>query len=330
MAKDIFYRPQLEHKKNYYTEGKVETASDFAPDVDEQSQGSLENKLDIIEDYVNKIDNLAAILPNSLCEAFLYPYLVTKDILSNLKNELPEVPPASGDQTGVKWPDSKPQVIPTPSEEESAPVGEVIAPADPFGEIIDPIVYVPVPDPGLTPEKEQEIKYADDLTDVIEDYVMNLYATVNSYVNNTITYCSMSKTETLNNITTKTMNDKNLSHITDYMTKSCIMLDQKLRLYKKMYTIDQSIFHYRSAKIANEQVKRYKKNKKVENTNLLNRFGNEILKESIVISEKKYEENLYSLYKYLNSSVIMLNECASATAKQKAALVLINNKERRK
>ena len=54
MAKDIFYRPQLEHKKNYYTEGKVETASDFAPDVDEQSQGNLENKLDIIEDYVNK------------------------------------------------------------------------------------------------------------------------------------------------------------------------------------------------------------------------------------------------------------------------------------
>ena len=147
---------------------------------------------------------------------------------------------------------------------------------------------------------------------------------------NVMTSLSLSKHSSLKIITTKNLEDENLSHVTDYLTKSKISLRQQLKLYCKMFDMDETIFHIRSVKVAKEQKKRYNKNTRIKDENALTKSANDLLRESIMVAEKKYEENFYGLYKYLNSSVILFNECTNTTIKQKQALVLINNKEREK
>jgi hypothetical protein len=165
---------------------------------------------------------------------------------------------------------------------------------------------------------------------VLEDYIIKFNEVIDKYMVNVVTTLSLSDYSSLKLITTKQLQDTNLSHVTDYLTKSQIGLKQQLKLYHKIYSIDETIFHIRSIKVANEQRKRYKTNKKLKDVNAITKSANDLLRESNMVAQKKYEENFYGLYKYLNSSVILFNECTNTTIKQKQALVLVNNKEREK
>lgn len=325
MAKDLLYQPSLGYKKTYYTEGDL---LDIASIEEESSSldtsNPLEDKIDIITDTMNKIDNMLPVIPESFINVFLPPYLITKDVINKIESDiLPNV-----------------QINPIPEREEpkwntqvdnnstSIESGDVSS--DPFGTLPDPVITPNDITVTLDPIKEQENKYIEDLEDIVIDYTKSLCNALESYFQSVLTYHSQSEVTGLSNITTKKLTNKKISHVSDYLTKSSITLNQKMKLYNKMYTIDQSIYHYRAIKISNEQIKRYKGNKKVKNKNTVSKIGNAILKESIMVAEKKYKENFYSLYKYLNSSVILLDECMNVAAKQMSALILLNNEERGK
>ena len=57
--------------------------------------------------------------------------------------------------------------------------------------------------------------------------------------------------------------------------------------------------------------------------------SNVILKESQRVAKKKYMNSLYSLYKYLNSSVILMNESLKSLDKQNKAMIQINLKDKK-
>ena len=322
MAKDLLYRPDLSYDKSYYTEGDINNFNEEQNINSQDSTDNLYNKLDNINDLLQEIISKLPAIPNDLLDVFLPSFVIVNDVLKDFIND-PEKIPTMPEK------DNEPEVTPmpgitvVPSNPDSTEI-----PDDPFG--IEEDIYIDIKVQDFSEEEAIEREYALDLIDILEDYIIKYNNVLDKYIVNVMTSLSLSDFSSLKVIATKNLNNNDLSHVTDYLTKSKIALKQKLKLYSKMFDMDETIFHIRSVKVVNEQRKRYRTNKKLEDKNALTKSANDLLRESILVAEKKYEENFYGLYKYLNSSVILFNECTNVVIKQKQALVLINNQEREK
>lgn len=321
MSKDLLYRPDLSYEKNYYTDGKVYDFNQDENIINNDSSTHLNNRLDNINDLLNEIISKLPAIPTDLLNTFLPSFLVVKDVLKDLIDNPDDIPQ-------IKEPEP-PEIIPIPGDITIDPIpGTTVVPPDPFG--IEEDIYVDIKPGEIDTEKEIERQYTYDLLDILQDYIIKYNNVLDKYIINVMTSLSLSEHNSLKVIGTKDLNDINLSHVSDYLSKSKISLRQQLMLYYKMFDTNETIFHIRSAKVAKEQLKRYKTNIKLKDENTLTKSANDLLRESILVAEKKYEENFCGLYKYLNSSVILFNECTNTTIKQKQALVLLNNKEREK
>lgn len=322
MAKDLLYRPDLSYDKSYYTDGNL-----YDSNIDENLNNkepidSLHNKLDNIDNLLEEIKSKLPVIPDNLLDVFLPSFGVVHDVLKDIINNPASIPtiPIEPEHEIIIKPDTELGIVPDPEG--------TLPPSDPFGIEEDILINIELEEIPTTSIIER--KYIVDLTDILYDYLIKYNNTIDKYIAEIMTSLSVSDYSSLNMIATKDLKDRNLSHLTDYLTKSKIGLRQQLNLYFKMFDMDETIFHIRSVKVAKEQLKRYKSNKKLKDENLLTKSANDLLRESILVAEKKYEENFYGLYKYLNSSVILFNECTNTTIKQKQALVLLNNREREK
>ena len=321
MSKDLLYRPQLDYEKSYYTEGNLYDANINNDNNNNLTADDKNNKFDNVKDLIDDIKTKLPAIPKDVLEVFLPPFIVVTDVVNGFDKddfEIPEVNPEN--------PDGSHEIEPPNYDIDGGDKNDI--PDDPFGREEDVYIDIPVDDSNKI--DKLEFQYVNDLLDVFEDYLLNYNRTLDKYITNSITNLLYSHHDSVKRINTKILNDKNLSHLTDYLTKSQIMTKQQLLLYKKMFDLDETIFHIKACKVANEQRKRYRSNKKLEDTDTLTKGANDLLKESIMVSEKKYEENFYTLYKYLNSSVILFNECMNTVIKQKRTLILLNNKEREK
>lgn len=321
MDKDIiFNKPNLSYDKNYDTNGKY--IGQFKPDdnLDEENILPEANKEDDIKDKLEDIKDKLPAIPNDILDVVIPPFIVidkvVEDILDKLK-DLPDIPDTEDpDVDEVIKPD-----IDVDFDEDDIP-------EDPFEK--GPDIYVDIKVDEVQKDIILDKTYYDDLLDVFRDYLYNFDQTLLKYIINTVTTVNMSDHQKLNIIKTKDLKDKELSHLSDYLVKSKIILRQKLNLCKKMFDTNETIFQIRGVKAAFEQKKRYSLSKEMSDVGHLSKFSNDLLRESLLVSEKKYEENFLSLYKYLNSSVILLDECINIMIKQKDCLVVLNNKEREK
>ena len=322
MAEDMLYKPNLTYSKNYYTEGNLYDNSSNFDDSSNSITNKPVNKIDRLEELRNEILNKLPMMPEDVVDAFLPPFYIINGIVQDLQNNKDDLP---------TLPDKEePEVIVIPgpdddSDDESI-LGEV--PDNPFDiEKEDGFINIKIEE--VPKDIELEVEYISDLTDIIKDYLEKYNAVYDTYINGALSFYSLSNHKDIKNIETKDLTkNTNLSHISDFVTKSNILVKQKVRLANKMFDLDETIFHIRATKVANELRKRYYSNEKLEDKNILTKGANDLLKESRIISQKKYEENFYALYKYLNSSVIIFNECIGAVVKQKRALITLNNEER--
>lgn len=317
MAKDLLYKPNLSYEKNYYTEGDIYDSSNETQESTTQDN-ILDNKIDRLDELKNEVMSKLPVLPGSIQDIFVPSFSIIDDLIQDLINKKEDFPDDFTDK-----PESIPIYKPDTDDENKS---DDDVPDNPFGSEEDIYINIPIDDTPIDVVIEKQ--YTNDLADILEDYLTNYNKAVDNYINSVMTYLSYIETDSIKNYTTLDLSNKNLSHITDYLTKSKIGLNQTVRLTKKLFNVKQTIFHLKAVKIAKEQLKRYKTNNPMEDKNLLTKGANDLLKESILVAEKKYEENFYGLYKYLNSSVILFNECINTISKQKRSQILINNEER--
>ena len=322
MAEDMLYKPNLTYSKNYYTEGNLYDNSSNFDDSSSSITNKPADKIDRLEELRNEILNKLPMMPEDIVDAFLPPFYIINGIVQDLQNNKDDLP---------TLPDKEePEVIvipgPDDDSDDESNLGEV--PDNPFDiEKEDGFISIKIEE--VPKDIELEVKYISDLTDIIKDYLEKYNAVYDTYINGALSFYSLSNHKDIKNIETKDLTkNTNLSHISDFVTKSNISVKQKVRLANKMFDLDETIFHIRATKVANELRKRYYSNEKLEDKNILTKGANDLLKESRIISQKKYEENFYALYKYLNSSVNIFNECIGAVVKQKRALITLNNEER--
>lgn len=320
MAKDLLYRPNLGYDKNYYTEGR----EDNSTGDNNTDTGGTESKEDHIASILKEIDDKINFLSDDLKNVYLPPYYGMKDEYDRVVDEYnkPE-----------EEPDPKPDPIPDDKDKDD---NIIVDDDDKIDGEYPPLfdrdddIYIEVDNPFADPVKILKDNYYVNFIDVYEDYLKKLNVSMTNYIMTTLQTIAKNEIEgQLVDYSSKSMKNKDLLHLSDYLTKSEIIIKQTMRLHKKLFQIDEIILHVRSIRISKEQMIRYNSIVEKEQIDSLDVDSNIILKESIRVSEKKYEENLYSLYKYLNSSVILLDESLKSITKQNKAMIIINNNEER-
>ena len=303
--KDLLYQPQIGYKKNYYTEGTFEDEEIKTPSVT-----VVENPIiPVINNLITTIDKNLKWIPKIIKETYLSPYVALKDEYYRIANIEPE-----------------PDPIPEPKVIESTLEPEDDFPPDPFTKGAD--VYIDIKDPLRKRSNVINDKYKIDFLDVYKDYLEKLNTSNQNYIFVSLASLNMSdKNHNLKSYNSKDITNPDLLHLSDYLTKSSITFDQTTRLHKKLFNMDATILHVRGIRLAAKLIERYYDIDKLDKESDLEIMSNVLLTESKRVADKKYKENFYSLYKYLNSSVILMDESTNILLKQNKTILTLNKYE---
>jgi hypothetical protein len=318
---DILYRPNLDYEKNYKSEGVFDknTSNATTPNT------VTDNKsIQSIQDMLNRIESILPSIPEDIARVFIEPLKGVQYLINQLDPTYydPDYI-SSNNQMTISSPDE----IITPTNNNSNDQDDF--PSSVFSDVALWQVKIHNDDPIVKIEKE----YNNIIGSMLIDYFNNLNQTVNKYLSNITVVVSQSG---LNNIaftakrysgvTTKIKNN-NLMHVADSLVRSQIVRDQKQKMYKKLFNSNETITHVRACKIAKELKKRYYSENPVKNDDYLDYAKNIMLDNVKIAYDKKYKENLFNLYKYLNSSVILINECFSMFIQEAQAKAILIKEE---
>lgn len=324
---DILYRPNLGYTKSYETTGAFsdDTTTTSTPSTDTTEVDTLQNDVDTIDAVLYSVP---ANVANSV-----------RTVLSGVRDLIAAVDP---DAVSSTTPVSGTTVVVTTDETKSTSPGDLVdsdsaTPTNPDGIVLpDNIFSVTIPDINvsvttITTDKIIPIEYDKTVMAIVSDFISNLKMAVTAYVTNITSAMADSGVTDFavlsrEYVGTSTKLSQNLQHLSDMVIRSQIVRDQKTRLINKLFSPKETIVHLRSCQVARQLRERYYKESFTDNSTYLDVSRNVMLEESRVAYDAKYKENLYNLYKYLNSSVILISECLGMLAKEsQAKAILIQN-----
>lgn len=304
----INYKPDLDYDKKYDTDGIF---SDLNKNNENDENNIKKDKIKVISNLQDRFDKLITIIPNYVIDIYIPPYLGMQDEFDRITGT---------DDKGVTDPDiidpdkDDDKVLPPFIVEEEDNKDDDFVP-DIFDLGDTEIIKI---NKGKTDwHKVISEGYKIDFLDIYEDYLTKIIIACENYVYDLFNLVDVNKMTIINDdFKTDDLKNQNLKHLVDYNHKSNVNLNLNLRLHKKMYSIDETIVHIRSIRLSKEFATRYNVSKPLKKLSNLEIRSNDLLEESRIVAEKKYEENFYNLYKYLNSSVILLGGSLNILKKQ--------------
>lgn len=316
--KDILYNPKLGYEKKYYTEGQIENKNNTT-DRNNDIQISKENN---INNKINRLIDEFQFLPDSIINTYLAPFIVMRDEYNRIKGLESKnknvTPPEKEKKPGGVPP------IEIEDDNDNKPNPNIPSLFDRKGD-----VYIETSDPWAEPVKIIKNSYIINFIDIYEDYLNKLDKAVSNYINNILQALSISNAKgQMVSYSTKDIKNSNLYHLSDYITKSNIGLNQNLRLHKKIFQLDETILHIKKIRVSMAQLVRYNEEDEIQQNDFLDVDSNVLLKESRRVAERKYENNLFNLYKYLNSSVILIDGSLKTITKQNKSMMTIEKYEK--
>lgn len=321
---DILYRPNLDYEKNYETEGSFQSDTNTST---AQPSESKTTGLDKIKNKLLRIDNLLSALPDDIANALKPVVKGAKYIYNQIDPEKYDDDYVNSDSSVIITPTGTPVTSPDATNSEGNNTGE------PDGIFSDLIPLVDVKVNKKKPVDAINEEYYNTIASILEDFLNKLQVCLNKYFSK-ITISSkesgvtnMKQLVSKYNIKTTDLENKNLYHVADTVVKTQIARDQKLRLYKKLFSLTETTSHVRACQIAKELRTRYYDEEKVSNDEILDLVQNTMLSDSKQIYDKKYKENLQNLYKYLNSSVILIDECLMMFIQEVMAKMILIKEE---
>ena len=315
--KDIFYRPDLKPKRDYMSDAEIPKEEEQLPDIEEEEVSEvdeLEELKETLEDIIGVLD----IVPREIMEA-LEPSLIR--IRQSMEAiELPTPEPQPSEQTPAEPEEEDGEDIPpTPATDDRDPTpGYPKKVPDLFPE--DPPITVEYVWPKPIPVVLEEV-YNIDLKDIYEDFVYNLQRVLMKYIPDLLYTANVGGLPDYRDLfyeykLSAAKIDDDFKHVSDTVTRMQVYRNQKAKLFKKIYNIDQTIYHLRAIKTAYELRSRYYKANYQKPKDYLDTHSNDLLRDSRTSYDKKYQQNMYNFYKYLNSAVILVEETLDAFMKE--------------
>lgn len=105
-----------------------------------------------------------------------------------------------------------------------------------------------------------------------------------------------------------TVNDPNMRHLRDSVCRSQIMRDQKERYIKKMFNVDATMLHLNCWHLAEKEREAYYSESYGDSGTYLDSHSNTLLRDCRSQYDSAYNQAVYNMYKYMNSSCEVLDD----------------------
>lgn len=319
---NLFYKPDLQPDRDYRSDGTI--LSQPFVEIEIPTETPVPDKITQLIEDILEIKEIAQFLPGNL------PTLIDGPLKPLL------------DELNIKYPNGKSDglldidLIETYDPGVEEPIAEI-----PYVlEAIEDYTYADAALPSILPQSTDiKIKvtapkslaavasdtYNHDSVDLKNDYVKKLQTVMQKYLQEMIMIMSETGLSDIEELTKEydgaavTISNANLKHLGDYIVRSQIAREQKTRLFRKTHNIDQTMMHMRSWHAAEKQRERYYAETYGDSETYLNTQNNSLLRESRALYDKKYNQTLYDMYKYLNASVMIIDDTLKMSLKESQA-----------
>lgn len=112
------------------------------------------------------------------------------------------------------------------------------------------------------------------------------------------------------------VSDPDLEHLRDHVVRSQIARKQMSRIFKKTHNVDNTMMHMRAWHAAASERERYYSEEYGDSSTYLDSQSNSLLREARSTYDDRYSSALYNMYKYLNSSIAVIDDILSMTLKE--------------
>lgn len=329
MAKDLFYRPDLKPKRDYMSDAEFDDETDLPSDDgligSDDSDDTAPEDLDKIKEDIDDIIEVLGILPDDL-ENMLRPSL--ERIRVNIYDITPPTKPDDGSSGEPNTGDSSDSDGGADAPIDVADPPEGVKPKRPSllpkNKVIPVVVEPPAPlrivlDNTFTTDKIHIYRdFIRKLRFVLEEYIREIL-----YIAQAGGFPSYKDLFYSYSVPTEEL-PKNIQHIGDEVVRTQIQRKERSKFFRKVYNIDQTIYHLRANKVSHELRRRYYDEEFGRSKDYLETNANDLLKMARLQYDNKYQQNMYNFYKYLNSSVILVDEILKTFIKEAKGKAILN------
>lgn len=295
--KYIGYRPNLEYKDEYISE-----ASDIFNS--EENIVNDNNNESIVEDIIEQteiIDSLINKLPGNTSDIVSE---VFDPVIDFIKEELEG---NTYDKVPEEWEwkyniDETPEDIVDDKDKEFS--------EDNFWEDTDPF---PIIKEEHTKQEIIEKEYIKNLIDLFNDYLTGMHNALSNFWTSLVPAVLNKQSNEIsmlvNNILLNSSDIKSESiHLLDSAIRNQITRSMKIDYFSNIYNAEETITHLKQFKAMYELRLRYANIKEKETVTKTDQMNNNILKGMQITYDKKYDVAYDNLFRYLKSSVDILND----------------------
>lgn len=311
--KDIFYRPNLKKEQSFYTDGRI----DKNLKVDSIKNVTIKKTVSSMKNDIQEIKKILVLVPGEIKRPISSVLLSVEFLLTLIDTEKYDTITSSGDKDYIISENEQPDYKPVTSTS----VSDLLSKNYSSKKIDTDQV-----------SKMERVKrnYYKSLCSISNHYIDALKQSLTEYNINIINNIGLSEEEVSileKNFTTSyddltTEVKKDIGHIADYLNKSKVIKSQKLRLYNKLFNDNLSLTHVKSLELSKELLMRYCQKQKTNDYDF-----DTTLMSQVISEEAKLNKKLQEYYKYLNSSVILVDECLKLHAKEGILKKKINNEK---
>lgn len=291
----IGYKPDLKYVDEYTSDANnIFNSQDSANDNQELENNIIEDIIDQIEIIETLIDKLPGDASEIVGEVF-DPVIdfVRDELEGNSYDKVPEE---------WEWNYQTPE-IETPDKEMQFSEDNFWEDADSF----------PILKEEHTKQEIINKEYIKNLTDLFNDYFTGLHNTLSNYWTNLVPAVLNKPTNEIdmlvNNILLNSSDIKDdAKHLLDSALKNQITRTMKIDYYANIFNAEETIIHLKQFKAMQELRLRYANIEEIKAITKSDQMNNNILQGMQLTYDKKYDIAYENLFKYLKSSVDILDD----------------------
>ena len=225
---------------------------------------------------------------------------------------------------------TNPIPIPEPREytdpSSKAPISSIVTDDDLFSPATDRRVEYET----IDEIEKMDMEYTKNLAEVIHHYTSNLLNIISNFYFHKLSALSSVKTEQdvafiINDITSDNCSTSDqLRHLMDSALRNEVVGSNKLHFSLNTFSLESTLYHLKNFSAVQELRLRYAEIEKLENNEIVDSTSNNILNGIRTMYDKKYDLAYTNLYKYLNGSLNILEDCLktlSTSTKSRETLI---------
>ena len=182
-------------------------------------------------------------------------------------------------------------------------------------DLFAPATKIKIINEELEETERMKLEYTKNLADVIHHYTSKLKDLVCGFYMYRLSAITSIKDDfdasfLINEITSDNCSTKDeLRHLMDSALRNEVVGSNKLHFSLNTFTLEGTLYHLKNFSAIHEMRMRYANIKKAENNTMADSLSNKILNGNREAYDKKYDLAYINLYKYLNGSLNILEDC---------------------